>query len=164
MLLDAIHTLTLAVRDSKGKGKARDQQTTDRLHRLHLMLIATVSSLPLSLMLLALDEIRILMTAYAPDDSGADTSAGEGALQKAELLAALFSELIEKTGDREKEAAIHWWYKYRSTLVPEPVTEEGKGTRAGLLWRPKGFEKRGDLQAAKGAGEESQRNPVLPRL
>ncbi len=165
MLLDAIHGLSPSERDSKGKGKARDQQTVDRLHRLHLMLISTVSSLPLSLMLLALDNIRVLVTAYAPVDSIADAPAGQMATPKAELLAALFSELVEKTGDREKEAAIQWWYKYRPTLVPEPAVERGNGTRRGWFWQSKGLEKGGEpVQAAKGAGEDTQQNSVLPRL
>ena len=116
-------------------------------------------------MLLALDNIRVLITVYAPDDSGADAPAGEKAPQKAELLAALFSELVEKTGDREKEAAIQWWYKYRPTLVPEPAVEGGKVTRGGWFWQSKGLEKGGEpVQAAKGAGEDTQQNSVVPRL
>ena len=38
-------------------------------------------------------------------------------------LEALFSEILEKIGDREKEAAIKWWYTYR----PIPISNLESG-------------------------------------
>ena len=32
-------------------------------------------------------------------------------------MEALFSEILEKIGDREKEAAMKWWYTYRPILI-----------------------------------------------
>ncbi|KAF8904131.1 hypothetical protein CPB84DRAFT_1814520 [Gymnopilus junonius] len=119
LLLDTINELSSTGQGLKGKGKALedDEKSTERLHRLQLMLIASVSSLPLTLMLRALDEIRQLISAYPEDDNGVTKLGDKG--KKAELVETLFSELLEKTGDREKEAAMRWWYKYRPTLVPE---------------------------------------------
>ena len=147
LILDTIEELSPQTQNSKANGKANARTeteaeddtkttTTDRVHRLHLMLISTISSLPLALMLRALEEARRLITAY-PADSDAD---GVGAVDaeeetgkggKAELLEALFDELLEKTGDREKETAMRWWYKYRPELISEKASmkgEEEKGT------------------------------------
>jgi hypothetical protein len=174
MLLDTIHTLAPPEQGIKGKQKATDddEKPRGRVHRLHLMLISTVSSLPLPLMLHALDKIRALIAAYPPDDRGADINApaDEEKGGKAELLQALFHELLEKTGDHEKEAAIQWWYKYRTSLIAEPaVAEEKEGLGLGRLrgWfrSSKGSEKERPLQAMKTAGEENQtEQPILSRL
>ncbi|KDR82333.1 hypothetical protein GALMADRAFT_58520 [Galerina marginata CBS 339.88] len=124
LILDKIHELSSVLQGSKGQGKAQtnDEKSAERLHRLHLMMISTISSLPLPLMLRALDETRLLITAYPSNDSGADKADEQG--RKAELVEALFSELLEKIGDREKEAAMRWWYKYRPALISEFREEE----------------------------------------
>ncbi|KAF9561067.1 hypothetical protein CPC08DRAFT_635895 [Agrocybe pediades] len=122
LILDTIHELSPAAPEPvnpKGKGKeiqSMDNNNTDRIHRLHLMLISTVSSLPLPLMVRALDEIRVFISAYPRNGSG-DGKEQTEKTKKEELVHALFHELLEKTGDREKEAAIRWWYKYREVLV-----------------------------------------------
>lgn len=126
LIVDTIHELlpvVPSISNSKGKQKENEQEkettpnienSTDRVHRLHLMLISTISSLPLPLMLRALNETRVLISAYPVNDiDNADEQS-----KKDELVDALFHELLEKTGDREKEAAIRWWYKYRPTLMP----------------------------------------------
>jgi hypothetical protein len=90
----------------KGKDKARDDaedRSVERVHRLHLVPISMVSSLPLSLMSRVLEEIRNTITAQ-PFDS--DAMAEESAGRRKELVEALFSEFLEGVGDREKEAAI----------------------------------------------------------
>jgi len=126
LILDTIKELSAPPQNPNGKGKAKPQteaveQSPEHVHRLHLMLISTISSLPLPLMLRALDETRRLITAYPDGAVNTIAAAGDpeesGKGDKAELLEALFSELLEKTGDQEKEAAIKWWYKYRPVLL-----------------------------------------------
>ena len=148
LILDTIEELSPQTQNSKANGKANARTeteaeddtkttTTDRVHRLHLMLISTISSLPLPLMLRALEEARRLITAYPADSdadgvSAVDAEEETGKGGKAELLEALFDELLEKTGDREKETAMRWWYKYRPELISEKASmkgeEEEKGT------------------------------------
>ncbi|CAA7269122.1 unnamed protein product [Cyclocybe aegerita] len=157
LLLDTIHELAP---DPKGKGKARedDERTTKRVHRLHLMLISTISSLPLPLMLRTLEEVRVVITAYPGTDSGDDETGGKG--RKTELLKALFSELLENTGDREKEAAMRWWYKYRPSLVSEGPEEEGHGAFVSLFkGRKMASQEAG--RAKDASGEENPRDPVV---
>ena len=100
----------------------------DRTHRLSLMLISTISSLPMTIMLRALDEVYIVISAYSysssPSRKDDDGNIKEGSEQperngrrKKELLEALFSEILEKIGDCEKEAAMKWWYTHRRVLV-----------------------------------------------
>jgi hypothetical protein len=115
IIIDAIHELSsviLATGDSKAIAESH-------LHRLHLALIATVHSLPLPLILGVLDKIRdiIIEEDYRIEHherSKAGASAGEGGNtapgHKTELVNALFSEILEHVGDREKEAAMGWWY------------------------------------------------------
>lgn len=149
--------------DRKGKAKARvkDEKTADRVHRLHLMLVSSVSSLPLPLMLKALDEIRLLILAHPQqsDESGviADTSGETRPGKREELLDALFTELLEKTGDREKEAGIQWWYRHHPALVlAVPGREE----------KPKSLpvDQKGHGSRTVGTGEDLQSRPILSRL
>ena len=128
----------------KGKGKAArddvkvEDRSVERVHRLRLVLISMVSSLPLLLMSRVLEEIRIILlttTAAAPQPADSDEeSAAEGRRRK-ELVEALFAEFLEGVGDREKEAAIRWWYQHRPMLISgreeEKGEEEGKGTVVG---------------------------------
>lgn len=100
--------------------KATSSATESHLHRLHLALIATVQSLPLPLMLRVLDEIRDIIigkdahrTEYHEHSKlGTSTNEGSSAAlgRKTELVNALFREILEHVGDREKEAAMGWWY------------------------------------------------------
>ena len=114
--------------------------------------------------------------AYPADDDGDGVGVGavdteEEAVQgsKAKLLEALFSELLQKTGDREKEAAMRWWYKYRPDLVSEKGSikgEEDKGTF--LSWfkhRRTGGMELHEQQEPKDAtvGEETPSNTTLSR-
>lgn len=77
----------------------------ERLHRLHLTLISTVPSLPLPLMIRVLDETRNIIVKV------------EEPREKKELIDALFAEILDNVGDREKEASIRWWYTNRPRLV-----------------------------------------------
>ena len=72
-------------------------------------------------------------------------------------MEALFAEFLEGVGDREKEAAIRWWYQHRPMLISggaEKGEEEGTGTVVGS-WI-KGVKK--DLKDAvnEELGRESQ--------
>ena len=112
----------------------------DRTHRLSLMLISSISALPMTIMLRALDEVYIIISAYSyssspsrDDSSGADDgNIREGSEQserqgrKKELLEALFSEILEKIGDCEKEAAMKWWYTHRRVLASESGRVNGQ--------------------------------------
>ena len=197
LLIDTIRDLSpppYTPQNPKGKGKAQEEPEThnnkdDRTHRLSLMLISTISSLPMKIMLRTLDEIRIIITAYShsrsQDDSGVDDGSKDEASQserkgrKKELLEALFSEILENVGDREKEVTIKWWYKYRPDLISEPGdTERGQegqqqhGSPGTVLlassWftkRRRGVEKAKNVDVA-GEREENQapNSPVLSRL
>jgi hypothetical protein len=154
LVLDKLRDLTSPAHDVKGKGKARDDvedRSVERVHRLHLVLISMVSSLPLSLMSRVLEEIRTILSAQPDSDEVTEESAG----RRRELVEALFSEFLEGVGDREKEAAIRWWYQHRPMLISgeEKGEEEGRGTVGSWI---KGVKK--DLKDAvnEELGRESQ--------
>jgi hypothetical protein len=94
-LLGAIHNLSISE-------SARSAE--ERLHRLHLTLISTVPSLPLTLLPRVLDNIRMIITRH---------SDGE---RKKELIQALFDDIVEKVAEREKEFAMRWWHDNREAL------------------------------------------------
>ena len=130
-LIDAIRELSNNTLADSGKtgNKGKDAHTMippateSHLHRLHLTLVATVPSLPLPLMLPVLDRIRDIVLEkdlsslphvehHVRSDIGA-SSKGRGNIppeRKAELVDALFREILERVGDMEKEAAMRWWY------------------------------------------------------
>jgi hypothetical protein len=116
-LLSAIHNiLATSAQSSPPTSNARD-----RLHRLHLTLISTLSSLPLALLPRTLCTIRsIILSLPAKVDEDK---------RRNELIKELFKELLEKVGDKEKELAMRWWYEVREELCGskdgvEQVTEE----------------------------------------
>jgi len=130
-------------------------------------------------MLRALEEKRRLITLYpARDDDNLDrvTSEEESGKPggKAELLEALFNELLEKIGDREKETAMRWWYKYRPELISgsSKGSMEGKGEGASFLsWfsNRKAGETTGSHEQQReprdpNVGEETSPNVILSRL
>lgn len=101
-----------------------------QLHRLHLTLISTVASLPLLLMIRALEEICSIITARNQSGGGVSgVDDGEEAEKTKELIDALFTEIIEGVGDREKESAMRWWYANRQKLGRRYniTSTEGKG-------------------------------------
>ena len=109
-LIDAMHELS----NNTDSGKTRDEgnappATDSHLHRLHLTLIATVPSLPLPLMLHVLDRIRDIILEKDLPCAGSDTGNAPRE-RKAELVDALFREILERVGDGEKEVAMGWWY------------------------------------------------------
>lgn len=103
----------------------------EQLHRLHLTLISTVSSLPLPLLMRVLEEIRTIIMACSGSgglavesqrvgnsDAVGNTRGDQEPDGKGEELAeALLLEVIANVGDREKEGAMRWWYDNRKKLI-----------------------------------------------
>lgn len=184
LLIDTIRDVSPPSQNPKGKGKAQEKleadnhnakkKADDRTHRLSLMLISTISSLPMTLMLRALDEIRIIIvTAYSSrDDSGVDdgnkdadadeASQSERKGRRKELLEALFSEILEKMGDREKEGAIKWWYTCRISESDGEGKRRQEGSLLGTVLASSTKRRRGVEKAKNGEGEEN--SAVLSRL
>lgn len=128
LLLDAIASKSSMAE----KGKQRMEMDKERLNRLHLTLISTIPSLPLVLMLRVLEEIKIIITSLPPLPSPSQPSSilapslspstqlVRGTItERNELIKALFDELIERVGYREKSAAMQWWYQNRMELQLE---------------------------------------------
>jgi hypothetical protein len=103
-LLDTIHALSALDRDGEAPAPA-----DDRLHRLHLTLISTVPTLPLKLLPRVLEEIRSTFKAYGSADSGS--------AKMKDLVDAIFVEISERVGDREKEFVMRWWYENRESFL-----------------------------------------------
>lgn len=98
------------------------------LHRLRLTLITTVPSLPSSLVLPILDKIRDLFLESPGGKASPDDSISHE--QRAELVNTLFKEILEKVGEREKEAAMRWWYANLGCLDIGPPTPSADHARA----------------------------------
>ncbi|KAG6819776.1 hypothetical protein H0H93_008783 [Arthromyces matolae] len=117
------------IRDLNSKGTVLNGPVTNaldqRLHRLHLTLISTVSSLPLTLMIRALEEIRSMIMKRRQSDSGVESVVVEEERRRQkELVDALFMEISEKVGDQEKEAAMRWWYANRHAFSSSESHEQ----------------------------------------
>ena len=150
-----------------------------RIHRLSLMLISTIPSLPVTIMLRALDEVYHIITSAFSSPSPSQEGGGGGGggvvvdngnneegsqrserrkRRKKELLEALFSEILEKIGDCEKEAAMKWWYTYRPVLISESGhvdNGEGLGMMHWFTKRWRGVEKK--VEDVDGVGGERER-------
>ena len=166
---------------TKASAATADDDDDDRIHRLSLMLISTISSLPVTIMLRALDEVyRIIISAYSSPSPSRDGGGGGGGVvdngnneegsqrserrkrRKKELLEALFSEILEKIGDCEKEAAMKWWYTYRPVLVSESGhvdNGEGLGMMHWFTKRWRGVEKKvEDMDGEREREREREKN------
>ncbi|KAG1749199.1 hypothetical protein EDB19DRAFT_1681290 [Suillus lakei] len=94
------------------------EQNEEREHRLHLTLVSCVSSVPLALLPRLLDPIRSFI------------DAAHGEQKRQELIDALFAEIKECVGDREKEYIIRWWGEQRMKWAHTgPGREEIQGGR-----------------------------------
>jgi hypothetical protein len=97
----------------------------EKLHRLRMALVSCVSAAPFVLLGEVLDEVQRTITEAdtrpRPSEikgkgkASATETAGipKQALtlkRKQELIRALYREVIEEVGDREKEFVIQWWY------------------------------------------------------
>lgn len=100
---------------------ASDDDTAKQLHRLRLVLVSTLSALPLSVLPDALNAV-----------SGAiRDSRGE---EQRELAREVFKEIMENVGDREREHCLRWWEEQRDALEGA-VEEKGKGKGLALSSR-----------------------------
>jgi len=109
-----------------------DERRRERLHRLHLTLISTVPSLSLKLMMRVLEEILVFLKGLPQTRTGGDDPDATEAKRKKELIEALFGELVEGVGDREKEAAMQWWYQHEGELeqvISDPGEDSGVAAR-----------------------------------
>ncbi|KAF5360391.1 hypothetical protein D9756_004582 [Leucocoprinus leucothites] len=145
LFLDSIHS----DKNNGDKGKENEvngtiegDMTEGRLHRLRLALISAVPSLPLVLMLRALQEIKAIITSIpaskskppilSKPESNSDEQRGEEKGTRDELAKALFQEIMGQVGYREKSAAMHWWYENRmdlqvANLTILPTSEKAEG-------------------------------------
>ncbi|EAU85803.1 hypothetical protein CC1G_05020 [Coprinopsis cinerea okayama7 len=126
MLLDTLSQIKQGSKgalDLKGKGKEKETETAgetsqdmshDRVHRLHLTLISTISSLPLPLLARVLPEIYDIIV--LKEGEGRHGEEGQEEKRK-ELVEEVFREILESVGDREKEYAMRWWYANREEMV-----------------------------------------------
>ncbi|KAJ8583880.1 hypothetical protein M405DRAFT_747952 [Rhizopogon salebrosus TDB-379] len=85
----------------------------ERKHRLHLTLISCVPAVPLALLPRLLDPIR----------SAIDTAHEDQ--KRKELIDALFAEIKERVGDREKEYMVRWWGEQRLKWAHTSSGHEG---------------------------------------
>ena len=92
---------------SSWKAQTDNEKGAERLHWLHSTFILT-TSLPLALMLRARRNSTI--------NHGISTG-WQRLWYIKRTVEALFSELFENMGDREKGAAIRWWYKYGTSRL-----------------------------------------------
>lgn len=116
MLLEKVDTLSAPVPNQSG-----NDERIAQLHRLRLTLISIISALPISLLADALDSIGRIISNALPADAGEE--------RRQELIDALFKEILERVGDREKEFAMHWWEDNRRILKMH-VKEVGVHGRA----------------------------------
>jgi hypothetical protein len=88
-----------------------------RRHRLRLVLVSTLSALPLMVLPDALNAVSDAMR-----DSKGD--------EQRELGRDVFKEIMENVGDREKEYCLRWWEEQRDALEGDG---KGKGRGRGAL-------------------------------
>lgn len=81
--------------------------TESHLHRLHMVLMAAVSSVSLVLLPRVLEDIKAIIRTHAEDSSKSC---------KNELIQSLFKNISENVGDAEKEYVMRWWQENRHEL------------------------------------------------
>ncbi|KDQ25721.1 hypothetical protein PLEOSDRAFT_1097540 [Pleurotus ostreatus PC15] len=116
-----IEALLNAIRDLSEE-RTRSQSLgayDDHRHRLHLMLISTIPSLPLDLLPRVLDEIRAIIIQGRKrhfDLGSTPARLADREARRKELNQALLSEILEGVGDLEKDFVMRWWYDNRHIL------------------------------------------------
>ena len=96
------------------------KEDAQRRHRLRLVLVSTLSALPLA----------VLPDALTAVASEMKDSKGE---ERAEQAREVFKEIMENVGDREKEYCLRWWEEQREAL--EGIAEANNGEGALTLAR-----------------------------
>ncbi|KAI9509188.1 hypothetical protein F5148DRAFT_784784 [Russula earlei] len=99
-----------------GASAPRDAQ---RRHRLRLVLVSTLSALPLIVLPEALNAMS-----SAIRDSNAN--------ERGELAREVFKEIMENVGDQEKEYCLRWWEERCNALAESSEVEDGKASLARL--------------------------------
>ncbi|KAL4080947.1 hypothetical protein J3A83DRAFT_4203554 [Scleroderma citrinum] len=90
-----------------------------RIHGLHLALVASVSSVPLTLLPRMLSVVNDIIVDTEKDD-----------MKRSELLEALFQEIMNNVGDAEKAFAVSWWNEQCMKWPPHVrLADVGPGTR-----------------------------------
>ena len=107
-------------------------------HRQHLALVSTLSALPLALLPNSLAALRACIV-------------GSAEAERTELVHALYGEILERIGDKEKEFAMRWWVDNRAAFGGWDGGADGEG---------------GDAEASKGKAkaETSDGASVTARL
>ncbi|KAF5382313.1 hypothetical protein D9757_008479 [Collybiopsis confluens] len=134
-LLDIIHAFDFNPKSDMYEESERGER--ERHHRLHLVLISCVSTLPLALLGRVLDEIRSIIiplastTTTAPNSTTTATATtiattekenkashlGDDTPRRTELIQSLYHQVLEMVGDREKEYVLRWWEQFVSDLM-----------------------------------------------
>ncbi|KAI0320160.1 hypothetical protein OF83DRAFT_656818 [Amylostereum chailletii] len=103
------------------------EEEAQRRHRLHLTLVSTLSALPIALLPSTLDMILAAISSLSDDE------------ERMELVEAVFTEILERVGDREKEYTMRWWVDHEATFSGTVHLSKAKG---------KGKEKPNDIVAS----------------
>lgn len=80
------------------------QGDVERAHRLRLMLVSSLPTMPLRLLPRGLEEIRKCIA--SEDDKG----------RREELIGEVLKEALERVGDREKVIVMKWWQSNRDSF------------------------------------------------
>ena len=96
---------------------AVDDGTAKQRHRLHLVLVSTLSSLPLVVLPDALNAVS-------------DAIRHSSSEEQQQLAKEVFKEIMENVGDLESVYCLRWWEEQRDAL--EGAGEETSGKGKGL--------------------------------
>jgi hypothetical protein len=91
-----------------------------RRHRLRLVLVSSLSALPLVVLPDGLNAVSDAIRASKDEERG-------------ELAREVFKEIMENMGDREKECCLRWWEEQRETLEGSVERKRGKETSSARL-------------------------------
>jgi hypothetical protein len=95
-------------------GSSPSSEDNARLHRLHLMLVSSISSVGMELLPRLMDQVRnILLSLPSSQDKG-------------ELVVGIYREIMEKAGDQQKAWLIRWWGEM--TMTGSLDSHDGDGT------------------------------------
>ena len=100
-LLDFVSTLSSHATSGSDSSAQVD---AERVHRLRLMLVSSLPTIPLKLLPRSLEGIRKCIV-------------GEGEKSRREELASeILKEILERVGDREKVIIMKWWQSNRDSF------------------------------------------------
>lgn len=92
------------------RGRPQSKLPSEQLLALQLTLISTLPSIPLSILPGILEDTLAIISAVP-----------ESSPDKRALHQALFAEISERVGDREKEYFLRWWNDHYTLLAPTPT-------------------------------------------